>query len=130
MEFVPIETQEDFEKACAQRVGQAEEAVRAEFADYADLKSRLENAKAENEQQAATIKGLETAAQKRAIAEEYGIPTSLADRLKGEDEEALRSDAAALAPMLKTKKTAPLRDPESGDNHRDGLRKLLAEISW
>lgn len=132
MAFEPIETQEQLESIIA--------GVRNEYADYDTLKSQvsgmdalrseLETVKAVCDEQAATIKGLETAAQKQKIAEEYGIPSALADRLKGENEEELRSDAANLAPMLKHKKTAPLRDPESIDNDHGGLRKLLSEMNF
>lgn len=54
----------------------------------------------------------ETALLKNKIANDNGLPITLADRLVGENEEELSADAKTLASYLKPSTTPPLRTNE------------------
>ena len=105
-----------------------------------ELGNSLKNAeeerdKAKNEMTGleSKVKAYETASVKSRIAHELGIPYELANKLSGETEEEIRKDAEALKPFVTQKKTAPLRDPESGDSGsgdttRDSMKKLVENM--
>lgn len=104
MEFTPIETQEALDALLSER----ETAVRGEYADYDELKAQVETQKT-------TILGYERAELRCRIAAETGVPAALAQRISGEDEEAMRADAKALLeslPKESRRKAPPLRNPE------------------
>lgn len=141
-EFKPIETQEQFDAAITDRIRRAQDAVRREYADYDQLKEQVadfDGVKSEYETrqqqleqtvaaQGAAIKRYETEALKRKVADEVGIPAAFASRLTGEDEDSIRQDALALAPMLKGRKTPPLRDPDAKPTGETGYRRMLAGL--
>lgn len=161
MSFTPIETQEAFDEAIKERIARAEksatEKAEEKFKGYispddlaskikelndknTELGNSLKNAeeerdKAKNEMTGleSKVKAYETASVKSRIAHELGIPYELANKLSGETEEEIRKDAEALKPFVTQKKTAPLRDPESGDSGsgdttRDSMKKLVENM--
>lgn len=127
MEFEPINTKEDFEAR-----------VKEAYGDVDDLKDQVETLTGEKTTNAATIAELqkkvreyETNELKRSIAIEKGIPMDIADRLTGEDEDALRADADAVAKMLREYKgPAPLHDgsPAAPDDKKADMRNMLNEL--
>ena len=76
-------------------------------------------------------KGYETAALKQRIAQEKGIPAEMAARLSGETEKDIRTDADAMAAMIRTiKGPAPLHDPmeKDPDPKNVNLTNMLHEL--
>lgn len=152
MEFKPIETQEQLDAVIGERIARAEKNALKNYADYDDLKK----AKADYEQQItdltsqlkakeelitgtdttikelqSKIKQYETASVKTRIAHEVGLPYELADKLSGDDEEAIRADAQKMAAYIKPKNVAPIGGAEpvdSGDPHKAAMQNLLKNI--
>lgn len=127
MEFEPINTKEDFEAR-----------VKAVYGDVTDLQGQIETLTGERDTNAATItqlqneiKGYKTTSLKQAIAKEKGIPLDMADRLAGEDEDALRADADTMAQALNAYKGPdPLYDPSSKDPDptKANMKTMLNEL--
>lgn len=136
MEFTPIETQEQFDAMVKDRVERAKSAgakdARKEFEtqlkDLESIKEQLTSKDSEIEALKAKITDFESEkkandesyqgmqkelselklkALKTNVAIEAGLPADLADRLTGEDEEALKADAEKLASFVGSKKVAP-----------------------
>lgn len=129
-EFKVIETQEELDAIIKARL----ERERAKVND--DSNKQIEELKKqiqalENEKQSAVksiedlknknseietlqkqIAGYEKTELKRKIAFEKGIPYNLADRIQGEDEEAMTKDAESLSEYFKETKVAPLKNLE------------------
>ena len=153
-EFKVIETQEQLDAIIGERIARAEkkgeEKALEKYADYDDLKKRLEeqtakveelssqlNAQAENattnakevEDLKTQLHKYETDSVKTRVAHEMGLPYDLASRLSGEDEESIRADAKALVEVVgKNKPAAPLGNPEpvsKGDERDSALREML-----
>lgn len=115
MEFKPIETQEAFDAAIADRIERAQKKAVEPYADYEQIKAQnadyqkqiaemQETANNNNTKVAdleAKIKKYENDSAKRKIATEMGLPLQLADRLTGDDEAAWKKDAEALKALLK-----------------------------
>ena len=117
MEFIPINTQEEFEARVTEVYGNVK-----------DLQGQITTLTGERDTLQGKVKGYETAALKQKVAKEKGIPLDMAHRLSGDDEKALRTDADAMAANLRAYKgTAPLADPEPAaeEGKRAGLRSLL-----
>ena len=91
MEFTPINTQEEFDTRVAELYG-----------DVNDLQGKITAHTQTIEQLQGQIKGYETAALKQRIAQEKGIPAEMAARLSGETEKDIRTDADAMAAMIRT----------------------------
>lgn len=146
-EFTPITTQEDFDKAIGERLKRERETVKKEFAGYLspeDEKKKYEgylSPAAEKEkykgyltpEEAAekekAIKGYEANSVKMRIAHEVGIPYELADRLTGENEEALREDAEGLIKIMGSQahKVPPLKstEPPAADTKTAAFKSML-----
>lgn len=146
-EFTPITTQEDFDKAIGERLKRERETVKKEFAGYLspeDEKKKYEgylSPAAEKEkykgyltpEEAAekekAIKGYEANSVKMRIAHEVGIPYELADRLTGENEEALRKDAEGLIKIMGSQahKVPPLKstEPPAADTKTAAFKSML-----
>ena len=132
MEFTPIETQEQFDAMVKDRVDRAKKSTAKEFEtqlkDLESIKEQLTSKDSEIEALKAKITDFEGAkkaneesfnsmqkelselklkALKTNVAIEAGLPADLADRLTGEDEEALKADAEKLASFVGSKKVAP-----------------------
>lgn len=127
----PITTQEDFDAKIKERLEREREKiakeVNAKYQDYEALKSELTKAKdgqKELEKLQNEIAGYKRAELKRKIAMEYKIPYDLADRIQGEDEEAMISDAKNLQAYFK-RDAPPLKNIENTPKKEDAYKKLL-----
>lgn len=117
-EFVPINTQEEFDAAIGERLKRERKNVAAQYADYEDLKQKVTGYETqigdltkERDALQQQVKGHETNSVKMRIAQELGIPATMASRLTGETEEDIRKDAESMASIFKTVQgAAPLYD--------------------
>lgn len=150
MEFTPIETQEQFDSMVKERVERAKKsAVKEMETQLKDLEqtkeqlatkdSEIEALKAkindfEGEKKASEesyqsmqkeLSELKLKALKTQIAMDNNIPLDMADRIKGEDEEAMRADAEKLASFV-SKRVAPSFKTEevSSDPAEAGFREM------
>ena len=123
-EFKPIETQEAFDAAIKERLERAKKTVTDEVKkqyegwispddakksadEIAGLKTQVADLTAKNA--AAELSALRT-----RIAHETGLPYELADRLRGEDEKAIRADAEAFSKLTAPKPIpSPSYSPET-----------------
>lgn len=122
-EFKPIETQEAFDAAIKDRIERAKKAAAAEAAKQYEGYVSPEDAKKSADQiadlqgQVADLAAKNTAAELSAlrtrIAHETGLPYELADRLRGDDEKAIRADAEAFSKLTAAKPApSPAYSPE------------------
>ena len=137
-EFTPINTQEELDKLIGERLASKENKIRAEYADYEDLKKQVAGWNDEKAAFEKTIADNKTAfeeltqkyddatgkiakyeadALKTKVAIESGIPAGLFKYLQGTTEEELRKSAEELGKFTKGA-TAPLADPE-GEPFKD-----------
>lgn len=144
-------TQDDVDKAVKDRL----ERERKKYSDYDDLKkakeeldalkaeqlSELDRTKADLEKaQAAAkaadekVKALELSALKAKLVAEAGLPAALADRVNGDDEEAIKADIETLKPLVKSAAkavggggTPPMDkpDPSAGDYGRNLAKSMF-----
>lgn len=134
-EFVPINTQEEFDAAVRSRL----QREREKYADYDSIKA--ENGTLKNQVSALTgekealekkVKGHETNSVKMRIAQELGIPNAMAERLAGESEEDIRKDAEAMAAIFKTAQgAAPLYNPNTqppADTNDAAMAEMLHSL--
>ncbi len=149
-EFKAIETQEDLDKIIENRLARQKESIEGKYADYDKLQAKnteLETtvgtlqktvedsnkSTAANEKTVsdlnAKVAGYETASLRTRIALQNGLPYDLADRLIGDDEESIKSDAERLASLVKTQEPVPpLKSTEEPlDKGEDGAYKSLIE---
>lgn len=128
MEFTPINTQEEFDAAVAEKYG-----------DVADLQSQLQTVTEERNGHAQTIAGLQKEIEgyklgnlKQQIAREKGIPAEMASRLTGETEKDIRADADAMVAVIRAVKgpdpTAQTETPAEGSGTRAALREMLRKL--
>lgn len=151
MDFTPITTQEEFDKAIGARLGEEREKIAKKYADYdqiktkaadyekqlGDLKTSFEETTkkaSEHEKTVADLTGkitsYEQTSLKTRIAHELGIPYELAGRLTGNDEKELRADAETLSKLVSSGKPTPppLKDSEPNKGKDDPYRALLTNI--
>lgn len=145
-DFKPIESQEELDRIIGERLSRQKE----KFSDYDQLKARVAELETENgglraaldesktkyegeAQKIAELEkqvvGYETAQLRQRVAIDFGLPLDLADRLTGDDEAGLRSDAERLAGYFKqSEPLPPFKDLEpviDGDDlYRDLARNL------
>lgn len=148
-EFKPIETQEQLDAIISDRIKRAQETTRKEFEGFLSpedaekkyagyLSPEAEKKKyagylspEEAAKKDAKIKGYETDSVKTRIAHETGIPYELASRLTGDDEDAIRKDAEAMAKLIKAGGgTPPLASTEPGgtDTKKAALKGMLNNL--
>lgn len=152
-DFTPITTQEQFDAAIKDRIDRERakyadyDAIKQKAGEADGLKNDLQTAKAEitklqneakanegkladhNKEVGALTERAEKAERsllRRRIAEEEGIPSSLADRLSGKDEKELREDAKNLAKFVAKGSPAPLFSSEGGNG---GAKTVQAAYS-
>ena len=131
MEFTPIESQEQFDAMVKERVERAKKSAAKEFEtqlkDLEGIKEQLTSKEEEITALKAKIGGFESEkktseesyhamekelselklkALKTQIAMDNNLPPDMADRIKGDDEEAMRADAEKLASYV-NRKVAP-----------------------
>ena len=152
-DFTAITTQEELDTIVKARLAREKE----KYADYDQLKTRVSDLEKENgalksaaeasktsaadyDKQIANLKkqvaGYETASLRTRIALQNGLPYDLADRLVGDDEEAIKADAERLAGFMKpTEPAAPTKsnEPNVGNSNDEDaalkgmLRKMRGE---
>lgn len=134
-DFTPINTQEEFDAAIADRIKRERE----KYSDYNDLKqAAADHQKTVNDlnAQIATLKtqnsAYETASVKTRIAHEMGLPYEFASRLKGDTEEDIRKDAETMKGFVGSGSyVPPLRSDGKGGDESDvraSLRGMLSAI--
>ena len=74
------------------------------------------------------IKDYETRSVKTRIAHEVGLPYQLADKLSGEDEDAIREDAKKMASFIKTP-AAPIGSVEPTHEDSDPVKSDMAALA-
>ncbi len=106
------------------------EATIADYKKAVDGDDKTPGYKKQLEELKGKVKGYETSSVKMRIAHENGIPYELAERLSGDDEEAIKKDAERMSKFLKASgRRAPLAstEPEGGvDGKRAAIKKMLA----
>lgn len=146
--FTPINTQEEFDTAIKARLAREKE----KYAGYDQLKARVEELETENgvlksaaeanktstadfEKQIAELQGqvktYEGKDLRLRVAVANGLPIELADRLAGDDEEAIKDDAERLASFMKpTEPTPPMKSTEPNlDNKNAGIKEMLNNLN-
>lgn len=155
-DFKVIETQEQLDAIIGERVKRAErraeERAAEKYSDYDDLKTKAQTYEKQIADLSEQIKGgetkqaeftkqieeltgkvhqYETASVKTKIALETGLPYQLAEKLTGDDEDAIREDAKKLAEFV-AKPAAPMGSMEpdgSNDNPKDvALMNMARQI--
>lgn len=148
-EFKPIESQEQFDAMVKDRLERAERSFIEKYGksdelktqlgakddQIAELTKQLEEANKNFESSKAQVDGLnakvlqyETDSVKTRVAHEEGIPYEMASRLAGDNEEAIRADAKALAKMMKAQATTPPPfKPELPPQDKPDTRKQFAD---
>ena len=147
-EFVPITTQEDFDKAIEERLKEERRTIKSQYSDYLspdDVKKQYEGYLSPKQveekykdyltpEQAAEkdkkITGYEIGSLKTRIARENNIPYELAGRLAGETEEDIRIDAETLAKIWRKQNSAPLAstEPSGADSKRAAVKRMLSNL--
>lgn len=150
-EFKAIETQEELDAIIGKRLERERKNTAEKYADYDELKAYKENSElkfadvtraleeanetikshaSEVETLNSRIKEFETKDFKRKLAVEVGLDISLADRIAGEDEKAMKEDAEALAKVFKASHSQPLATTEKGvpDEKTEGYKQMLKEL--
>jgi hypothetical protein len=146
-EFKVIESQEQLDAILKDRIERAkktaEENAEKKFADYEALKQqnkelaeKLETAGASAKETEDRVKELVKANEryklsnlKVKIAQEAGLPFELADRLSGEDEEAIKADAQNMAKYMSKPQVAPLGAAEPRTEKKDPFMAGLSELA-
>ena len=149
-EFTPINTQEELDRVLASRLQRERDTVAKSFQAQIDERDQkitgFESTIKDLNKQVETLNGqagriteleakvreYETNSVKMRIARETGLPADLADRITGNDEDAMRADAEGLAKLLKSQSApAPMYKP-TGEGANDGkdaaLRGLLKQV--
>lgn len=136
-EFKTIETQEELDRIITDRLSRNTQSVTAEVTkkfegyvspdDYKKLSDSISEKDSEIEKLKAENSKYVTSTVKMRIARESGLPLELADRIAGDDEKAMRADAAALVKLITP--TAPLGSTEKGKtDENEKYRKLLKDL--
>ncbi|MBQ9387114.1 MAG: DUF4355 domain-containing protein [Lachnospiraceae bacterium] len=152
MAFEPITTQEEFDKAIAERISRAKETVKSELEkEYSEKLKGLEDLKKQKEASDVATKAAEekvknleadlTKAQteskthelsalKTKAAIKHKIPLEMIDRINGSNADEIEKDAEAISKYFSAGGVPPLHDPESGagkDADAD-YKKVLKQI--
>lgn len=131
-EFKVIETQEAFDAAIKARLERNTRTVTEEVTKKYEGYISPDEAKKTTEQIEALTKELEAgkatiadltaknsayeiSSVKMKIAHEFGLPSELAERINGKDEEEMRKDAESLASFIKPSHQPRPRSTEGGD---------------
>lgn len=148
-DFKAIETQEQLDAIIGERIRRAESKAAEKYADYDSVKHQndeltaqiadlTKQIKAKDEAISgnkeivdnlnAKIKDYETRSVKTRIAHEVGLPYQLADKLSGEDEDAIREDAKKMALFIKTP-AAPIGSVEPTHEDEDPVKAEMAALA-
>lgn len=138
--FKPIETQEAFDAILKDRLERKERSIRKEYADYDAYRKKAEEYDKDVSKYSGQVDSLnakiaelqgkigkyETDSVKKGIADEFGLPPELADRLVGSDEKELRADAKELAKHFK--RSTPRPNHEDAPNPNSEGLSLLRQL--
>ena len=124
-EFKPITTQEEFDAVIKGRLAKSEKAIRAEYSDYEELKTRAESW---NKQEAAYKQQVEDLTKERdeavlkrsriLYAHLCGLDPEDADRLNGKTPEEIANDALDWAISIRMRrKPQPAGSHDGGNNY-------------
>ena len=124
-EFKPITTQEEFDAVIKGRLAKSEKAIRAEYSDYEELKTRAESW---NKQDAAYKQQVEDLTKERdeavlkrsriLYAHLCGLDPEDADRLNGKTPEEIANDALDWAISIRMRRTPqPAGSHDGGNNY-------------
>lgn len=148
-DFKAIETQEQLDAIIGERIRRAESKAAEKYADYDSVKKQndeltaqiadlTKQIKAKDEAISgnkeivdnlnAKIKDYETRSVKTRIAHEVGLPYQLADKLSGEDEDAIREDAKKMASFIKMP-AAPIGSVEPTHEDSDPVKSDMAALA-
>lgn len=148
-DFKVIESQEELDNIIKQRLERERAKIESDFkAQIKSLEYEKNSILKEKEAALADIADLKVNASKieslesklgeyekrelrRQVAFEKGIPFNLADRIKGDDEEAMKADADSLSEYFKSQKSvAPMKnlEPEVKDEITSAYSKLIKDI--
>lgn len=125
--FKPIQTQEALDAIIKVRLERKEKSVREEFKGYVkpeDYQARLD----ELTEVKFKLTEIENRSKKTGIAQEFGLPEEMADRLNGNNEKEWRADAEKLSHLFKTPypRRSTVNTEESGKDA--DLRSLLNNL--
>lgn len=141
-----VYTQSEVEKMLQKRLGKfgdydeikakaakADELEAAQMSEIEKATKRAEQAEAKAAEIETRAKAAELAALRTRIGSEKGLPGALIDRLHGEDEETIRTDADALLAAMPKSSTPPLpgavndvdEDPAKSDPFLAGMRQVM-----
>ena len=147
-EFTPITTQEDFDTAIGERLKRERETTEKKYEGFLspetveekykgylspdDVKEKYKDYLSPEEaaKKDAQIKRYESSSVKMRIAHETGIPYELAERLSGDDEEAIRKDAESISKLIGKRKAAPLAstEPDVKDSQNAAIKNMLNNL--
>lgn len=102
------------EKAAAEYKQKLDAIEQASLTELERAQSEAKAAAEESARLTAEIASRDLQIQKQAIGAEFQLPAELVARLQGDDEDALRADAKALAELVTDKSPFPKADPSQG----------------
>lgn len=128
--FKPIESQEELDRIIKDRLKRERESTQKSFDGWvspedhkkalSDVKQALEDLKKAHESDTKTIEELtaknktyETASLKSRIAREVGLPYEWVERIRGEDEESIKTDAESLKKLVGSAAPLPTKSTET-----------------
>lgn len=149
--FKIIETQEQFDAMISKRLERERQTIESKYADYEELKTKIaeqetkiselgnkiEESNAEKDGLNGTIANLQkqlsenvTNTAKMRIAQEFGLPSIIADRLTGDDEESIREDAKAMQELMGNTRMikVPLKSTEPVVDDDDAYKNMLNNL--
>lgn len=139
-EFKVIETQADFDARIKDRIARAEQKIKDQYTDYDTLKAQnsdyakqieqLQSEKAEIESErdkySAQVNKYAKDALRTEVAREVGIPYGMADRITGDDKDAMIKDAEKIKKCFSVKPEAPF----GGSGEPSGKKGDEVEDAW
>lgn len=153
MEFTPIESQEQFDAMVKERVERAKKSAAKEFetqlkdlegikeqltskdeeitalkAKIGDFESEKKSSEESYHAMEKELSELKLKALKTQIAMDNNLPPDMADRIKGDDEEAMRADAEKLASFMGSKKVAPSFNNETTPDPLESGFRAMAQM--
>lgn len=149
MDFKAIETQEELDQVLSERLNREKANYEKKLAEFKELKSQNEKLKSDlknkDEESAkkaekyeadiadlnSKVASFEKANLRTKIALENNLPLDLADRLVGEDEESLKTDAERLSGLLKSNEPEPplKYSEDNSDDKDDDYKDLLNNLN-
>lgn len=125
--FTPINTQEELDKVLKERLEREAKKYETQITELTakaakadEQATTITNLQKEINENKAKIKGYETDSVKKRIAHEIGLPYEMAERLRGDDEKAIREDAEAMKKYIG--KQSRVADPDFNSD-RSGVDK-------